>query len=98
MHTQIRTKSLGDTIITFPALECWNAMTKVATIAANIGKKRILCRISLGLLKDQFDASEEAPMRSVALHRRTIQTAARKLIENERYEQDGSILIRKRDL
>ena len=96
--TQIRTQSPGSTVITFPKLECWNAMTQVATVAANIGKKRILCRISLGLLKDKFGASEDEPMRSVILHRTVIQAAAKKLIENERYEKDGSVLIRASDL
>ncbi|MCI0666420.1 MAG: DUF1488 domain-containing protein [Methylococcaceae bacterium] len=73
-------------------------MTKVATVAANVGKRRILCRISLGILRDKFGASEQDPMRSVAEHRTAIQEAARTLIENERYEADGSILIRACDL
>ena len=85
-------------MISFPRLECWNTMTKVATITAEANKRRVLCRISLESLRDKFGASEEEPMRSVARHRTAIQEAARKLIENEIYEEDGSVLIHARDL
>jgi hypothetical protein len=73
-------------------------MTNVATVAAEVNKKRVLCRISLAILRDKFGASDEEPMRSVAKHRTAIQEAARTLIENEVYEEDGSVLIRARDL
>ena len=96
--THHRTPALEETGITFPRLECWNTMTKVATVAAAVNKKRVLCRISLVNLRNKFGASEEEPMRSVAQHRTAIQEAARKLIENEVYEEDGSILIRACDL
>lgn len=93
-----RTSASGDTGISFPGLECWNAMTKVATVAAEVNKKRVLCRISLEVLIDKFGALEEEPMQSVALHRNAIQEAARKLIEREVYEEDESVLIRTCDL
>ena len=93
-----RKSASGNTGISFPKLECWNTMTKVATVAAEVNKKRVLCRISLEILRNKFGVSEEEPMRSVALHRTVIQEAARKLIENEVYEEDGSVLIRACDL
>jgi hypothetical protein len=96
--TNHRSSASGDTVISFPKLECWNTMTKVATVAAVVNKKRVLCRISLEILRDKFGASEEESMRSVAQHRTAIQEAARKLIEKEDYEEDGSVLIRARDL
>ena len=96
--TRHRTSASGDTGISFPKLECWNPMTKVVTVAAEVNKKRVLCLISLEILRDKFGASEEQPMRSVVQHRMAIQEAARKLIENEDYEEDGSVLIRARDL
>lgn len=73
-------------------------MTKTATIAAEKNKNRVLCRISMDILRDKFGASEEEPMRSVTQHRFAIEEAARKLIENEVYEKDGSVLIRACDL
>lgn len=88
-----------DTGISFPKLECWNALTKVATIAAVVNRKRVLCRISLEILRDKFGAfAEEESMMLVARHRTAIQAAAQKLIESENYEPDGSVLIRAHDL
>ncbi len=99
MHfTHNRAPTSGEIQVSFPRLECWNPMTKVATVAADVNKKRVSCRISMEVLKDKFSASAEEPMRAVAEHRITIQEAARKLIENDDYEEDGSILIRARDL
>lgn len=85
-------------MIEFPRLESWNSTTKMATIAATVDKKRVLCRISLDILRDSFGASEEDPMRSVDKYRTNIQEVAMKLIESENYEEDGSILIRACDL
>lgn len=85
-------------MISFTRLESWNTMTKVATIAATADKKRVLCRISFDILRDKFGATEEKPMESVAQHRVAIQEAARILIENEEYQEDGSIIIRDSDL
>jgi len=85
-------------MIVFPRLESWNSTAKMATIAATVDKKRVLCRISLDILRDNFGASEQEPMRSIDEYRNNIQAVAMKLIENESYEEDGSILIRARDL
>ena len=93
-----RTSSTGNTGIVFPRLECWHPTSKVATIAANVNKKRVLCRISLETLKLKFGASEKNPMHSLAQHRMEIQDAARKLIENDIYQDDGSIVIHPSDL
>lgn len=88
----------GETEIVFPLLECWNPMTRIATIAAQVNKKRVLCRISMEILRDRFGATAEAPMEAVVENRSTIEAAARKLIESEAYEEDGSITIRDGDL
>lgn len=73
-------------------------MTKMATISATTeNKKRVLCRIPIDILKDRFGASEDDPMRTVAKYRRDIQEQARKRIENDAFEADGSILIRASD-
>ena len=68
-----RTSASGDTVISFPKLECWNTTTKVATVAADVDKKRVLCRISMEILRDQFGTLDDAPMQSVAQHRTVIQ-------------------------
>jgi len=98
--TNYRTSASGDTGVSFPKLESWNRLTKVVTIAAEVNKKRVLCRIPLEILISKFGDSDskDEPLRSVALHRTAIQDAARKLIEGDVYEEDGSVLIRARDL
>lgn len=96
--TNHRSAAAANTGIQFPRLECWNPMTKVATVAADVNKQRVLCKISLEVLRDKFGASEDAPMRSVVKHRTAIQDAARKLIERAAYEADGTVLIRGYDL
>ena len=96
--TRHKTSSSGETEITFPMLECWNPMTKVATIAAQVDQKRVLCRISIEVLQKKFRASEEEPMRAVAENRSVLQEKARILIERKAFEEDGSIIIRSKDL
>ena len=99
MHlTRNRHISSKDTEISFPLLECWNPMTEVATIAAQVNKQRVLCKISSKVLQRKFRASPEEPMQAVAKNRAAIQTAARKLIEKKAYEDDGTILIRHKDI
>ncbi len=73
-------------------------MTKVATIAAEQNKKRILCRISMEVLKKKFRASDDDPMRAVADNRLVIREAAKKLIEGRHFEEDGSIVVSASDL
>jgi len=85
-------------MISFPRLECWNNMTKMATVIAEVDKKRVLCRISYDSLKTKFGASDDKPMLSVTQHRQEIHNAAKNLIEQDFYEEDGSILIKTSDL
>ena len=96
--TGYRTQKTDDGEILFPLLESWNPMTNVATIAAQVGGKRVLCRISIEVLKKRFRASASEPMQSVSKNRVLIRSAAKKLIENNAYEEDGSILIRPGDI
>ena len=84
--------------ITFPILQCWNPITKVATIAAQVDGKRVSCRISYAALRKKFHASEDFPLQSIVENRPVIEIAARKLIESKSYEQDGSIVIQFKDL
>lgn len=88
----------GEPRISFPKLECWNPMTKVALIAADVNAKRVLCAISSELLQQRFRAPADDPMKSVLANRLAIEAAARRLIEKHAYEPDGSILIRADDI
>jgi Protein of unknown function (DUF1488) len=96
--TRHKTSSSDETEVSFPMLECWNPMTKVATIAAQVDQRRVLCRISMEVLQKKFQASADEPMRAVAENRSVLQAKARLLIESEAFEEDGSIVIRSKDL
>jgi len=92
--TYYRASNGNNSGIVFPRLESWNGTTETATIAADVNKKRVLCRIALCTLADRFGTSDDAPMQLVAQHRSQIEDGARKLIEDEAYEEDGSVVIR----
>ncbi|MCU0935078.1 MAG: DUF1488 domain-containing protein [Gammaproteobacteria bacterium] len=93
-----RPAAAGGAGISFPKLECWNPMDRVAIIAAEVNAKRVLCAISSEVLQQRFRASAEEPMKAVVENRTAIQDAARRLIERKAFEPDGSILIRAGDI
>lgn len=93
-----RTVATGETEVSFPKLECWNPLARVAIIAAEVDSRRVLCNISSELLQERFQASPNEPMKAVLANRPAIQAAARRLIERKAYEADGSILIRRGDI
>ena len=73
-------------------------MTEVATIAADVDGRRVLCRISNADLRKRFHVSTNEPMQLVTEYRSELEIAARALIENESFEEDGSIVIKYKDL
>ncbi len=87
-----------DGSISFPHLQCWNPVTKVATIAAEVGGKRVSCRIRIDDLRKKFHVFPDEPMQSVTNYRTEIESAARKLIDKMDFEEDGSIMINYTDL
>ena len=90
-------KTDNDSIF-FPALQCWNPVTEVATIAAEVSGRRVSCRISIDDLRKKFHIVSEKPMQSVTHYRVEIESAARKLIDKKDFEEDGSIMINYEDL
>lgn len=84
--------------IDFPRLESWNPVTNVATMAATVNKKRVLCRISLELLQGKFHATVNNPIGAIRENRQLIEAVVTKLILRNAYEEDGSILIRINDV
>lgn len=91
-------KKAGDGRISFPALHCWNPETEVATIAAQVSGKRVSCKIAYADIKRKFKILSETPMETVGTYRKEVEAAARRLIENKKYETDGSINISYEDL
>lgn len=96
--TSPRSKARIESGISFPILQSWNPVTRHATIAAQVNGKRVLCRIAAADLKEKYKTSGADPMQTVTEHREDVEKAARKLIEQGDYENDGSIMIRYRDL
>lgn len=84
--------------IKFPALQCWNPVSEVATIAADVSGRRVSCRIKIDDLVKKFQIVSEMPMQSVTRYRVEIESAARELIAKKDFEEDGSIMINYEDL
>jgi hypothetical protein len=95
IHKQYKT---GDESISFPSQQCWNPITKVATIAAQYSGRRVSCRIKVNDLRKKFNFFPDQPMQLVTDYRTEIENAARQLIEKNNFEDDGSIMISYKDL
>jgi hypothetical protein len=91
-------KNGDDGTITFPRLQCWNPITEMATIAAEYKGKRITCRVRINDLRKKFHSFPEQPMQLVTAHRAEIEAAAKHLIETDAFLDDGSIIIKCKDL
>lgn len=73
-------------------------MTNVATITAEVDKRRVPCRVSMEVLQEKFAFFADEPLRAVAQNRSILQASSRMLIANEAFEEDGSIVIRSADI
>ena len=73
-------------------------MHEVATIAVDVDKKRVLCRISKEVLKLIAKDKTADPMNILSENRYLFEAKARALIENNLYEDDGNIIIKKKDM
>jgi len=91
-------KKSDKSAITFPNQQCWNPDTGIATIAVQVGSKRILCRIAMSVLKKKYRISSNEPMHNITQYRASIEAAAKMKIEDQVYEDDGSITINYIDL
>lgn len=96
--TRNKNKAKTGNIISFPLLQCWNPMTNVVTIAAQVNGERVLCKISSKILHAEFPKSAKDPMGIVTANRSRIENAARKLILNNSFDKDGFIIIKGADL
>jgi hypothetical protein len=88
----------SDGVISFPKLQSWNPVTMDASIVAEVNGKRITCRINKKVLEKKFQLANQEPMSIVTEFRNVLELAARNLIEENKFEADGSIMIRIKDL
>lgn len=96
--SQRKTKIIDDTKIRFTKMESWNPLHEIATMAIDVDKNRVLCRISKAVLMSVSSDKKADPMRILAKNRMLFQDKAKELIEQKKYESDGSIIIRKFDI
>ena len=65
---------------------------------AIVDGRRILCKISAEALDDHFSAEKEGTLHAFLRHRSEIEAKARELIEQQKSQPDGSILINTFDI
>ena len=94
--TRNRNRENNSKGLEFPLLECWNPMTESAQIVAQIDGRRVMCNIPLKLLQQRF-GDAVGPIELVTQNRPAIEAAADRVIESERFESDGSIVLENQD-
>jgi hypothetical protein len=95
---QNKSNSSAGSKISFPKLESWNPLHQVATIAIEVDKKRVLCRIPKEVLQLVDTDKALDPMHILKDNRSLFECKAVELIETKSYEADGSIQISKADM
>lgn len=83
--------------ITFPAIEAFDVNTDCVSFPADIDGKRIACRVSWEALHDNFGGQYLQPLEAFRSSRAAVERKAAQLIEQQRFEKDGSVLIRSGD-
>ena len=71
---------------------------KVVWFKAIVDDKCIDCGVSIEALADRFGTYHDDPLPAFRSHRARIYEIATKLIEQRRFEDDGTLLIRSADL
>lgn len=84
-------------VIQFPKTEAWDSDEDVVTFPADSGSNRIRCAISWEALQDNFGGNQTPPLECFRNNRSSIERKVAELIAKNRFEPDGSILIRSRD-
>ena len=84
-------------IILFPAGETWDGNREVISFPADMNKQRIRCAVSLEALEDHFGGDNLPPLDIFRTKRNIIEGIVERLINQQRFEQDGTILIGSQD-
>ena len=83
--------------ISFPQTEAWDGDRFVVSFPAEVDSHRVRCAISLEALQDHFGTKNLKPLDAFRANRRAIEALAERFIKRQRFEKDGSMLIRTRD-
>lgn len=83
--------------IEFRLIEDWDGSRDVVVFSADVNGRRVELAVSLEALQDNFGGNNIAPLDCFRANRRAIEAIAGRLIRQQRFEPDGSILIRSQD-
>jgi hypothetical protein len=83
--------------ISFPQGKQWNGSREIVEFEAESNGKKIHCAVSLEALCDNFDGDTKEPLQCFLNNRARIESLATKIILRQRFENDGSILVRNAD-
>ena len=85
------------TIARFPKSQLYDSSREIVNFAAIVGDKTIVCAISIEALHDHFDGDIQKPTETFIGNRGAIEYITERLIARQRFEADGSIMIRAAD-
>jgi len=83
--------------ISFPREQTQDSGGSGVEFPAIVDGRRIPCKISREALDDHFEAETMGELHAFLKHRFAIEAKARKLIEQQEFQADGSILVGTRD-
>ena len=84
-------------IARFAKSQLYDSGRMVVMFNAYVGENMIACAISMEALQDHFENNTRKPVETFIRHRHAIERVAETLIARQRFEADGSILIRTAD-
>ncbi len=84
--------------VAFPPKRRWDPTRLVITFPMEVGGRQVPCAISMEALEDHYDAERSDPTTAFDTNRQTIESVTENLLRLERFESDGSILVRNSDI
>ena len=85
-------------IARFPQTQIYDRDSEIIVFHAHVGEDTIRCTISVDALKDHFQANLLKPLQAFICNRPTIEHIAERLIAQQRFEPDGSVLVSSEDV
>ncbi len=81
------------TKVSFPPDQIYDNICNLIIFSSYVGEGFIPCSISIEALQDHFQADLLQPMQAFLCNRLAIEHIAERLIDQQRFEADGSVLI-----
>jgi hypothetical protein len=81
------------TIARFPQTQIYASDSKIIVFSAHVGEETIRCSISLDALQDHCRADPLTPLQAFICNRSLIEHIAERLVSQQRFDFDRSVLI-----